>query len=163
MFKHVLVPLDVRFSPQKTLMAAAALAREQNAQLTLLNVCDVGTTFANAAFTVVTDDEVTQYAQRVQAFLADASAIIAEYGGNASRLVVAGAPVHLVIKAVAAQIGADAIMMGTHGRRGFARFWHGSVTERLLRDADVPVLAIRESPTMSLPRISPQWSAQWQW
>jgi nucleotide-binding universal stress UspA family protein len=35
------------------------------------------------------------------------------------------------------------IIMGTHGRRGFDRLMMGSVTERVLRHASCPVLAVR--------------------
>ena len=38
----------------------------------------------------------------------------------------------------------DLIVMGTHGRRGFDHFMLGSVTERVLRRAPCPVLAIPE-------------------
>ena len=41
----------------------------------------------------------------------------------------------------------DLIVMGTHGRRGFDRLMLGSVTERVLRKASCPVLAVhRPSP-----------------
>ena len=36
----------------------------------------------------------------------------------------------------------DLIVMGTHGRRGFDRLMVGSVTERVLRNASCPVLAV---------------------
>jgi nucleotide-binding universal stress UspA family protein len=42
-----------------------------------------------------------------------------------------------------AAAGADLIVMGTHGRSGFNRLMLGSVTERVLRESEVPVLAVR--------------------
>lgn len=39
---------------------------------------------------------------------------------------------------------ADLIVMGTHGRRGLDRLTMGSVTERVLRKAHCPVLAVRK-------------------
>ena len=39
--------------------------------------------------------------------------------------------------------GADLIVIGTHGRRGFSRFVLGSVAEDVLRRAPCPVLAVR--------------------
>ena len=40
----------------------------------------------------------------------------------------------------------DAIVMGTHGRRGFRRMMLGSVTEEVIRLGRWPVLSIRKSP-----------------
>ena len=39
--------------------------------------------------------------------------------------------------------GVDLIVMGTHGRTGVDRYLLGSVTERVVRTADVPVLTVR--------------------
>jgi nucleotide-binding universal stress UspA family protein len=41
---------------------------------------------------------------------------------------------------------ADLIVMGTHGRRGYDRFVLGSVTERVMRRAPCPVLAVSKPP-----------------
>jgi len=46
------------------------------------------------------------------------------------------------ILAMARTRAANLIVMGTHGRRGFDHFMLGSVTERVLRHAPCPVLAI---------------------
>lgn len=45
---------------------------------------------------------------------------------------------------------ADLIVMGTHGRRGFDRLMLGSVTDRLMRSAPCPVLAVRNPPHDSM-------------
>jgi nucleotide-binding universal stress UspA family protein len=37
----------------------------------------------------------------------------------------------------------DLVVMATRGRRGLDRFLLGSVTERVLRSVDVPVLTVR--------------------
>ena len=42
---------------------------------------------------------------------------------------------------------ADLIVLGTHGRRGPARWWLGSVAERVVRAAAVPVLVTRAAAT----------------
>src|ERR1700730_12594829 len=41
---------------------------------------------------------------------------------------------------------ADLIVMGTHGRRGFDRLVLGSVTDRVMRTAPCPVLALSKQP-----------------
>jgi nucleotide-binding universal stress UspA family protein len=43
----------------------------------------------------------------------------------------------------AAERGNDLIVMGTHGRTGFAHLLLGSVAERLVRTAPCPVLTVR--------------------
>jgi nucleotide-binding universal stress UspA family protein len=40
----------------------------------------------------------------------------------------------------------DMIVMGMHGRRGLQRLWMGSVTERVIRQSSLPVLAVRSAP-----------------
>lgn len=39
--------------------------------------------------------------------------------------------------------GVDLVVMSTHGRSGVGRFLMGSVTEQVIRDGDVPVLAVQ--------------------
>jgi universal stress protein A len=48
-----------------------------------------------------------------------------------------------LIDRVAAEIGADLIVIGTHGRRGIRRLLLGSVAESVVRTAPCPVLTIR--------------------
>ena len=57
---------------------------------------------------------------------------------------IASGPVAETIAAIAADRGADFIVMGTHGRTGLAHVLVGSVAERVIRIAGCPVLTIRE-------------------
>jgi nucleotide-binding universal stress UspA family protein len=50
---------------------------------------------------------------------------------------------HEAILASAKKVGADLIVMGTHGRRGFSRIFIGSVAEYVIRRATCPVLTVR--------------------
>ena len=43
---------------------------------------------------------------------------------------------------VAEEIGADIIVIGTHGRRGLARALLGSIAENIIRTATRPVLVV---------------------
>lgn len=49
-----------------------------------------------------------------------------------------------VIIAAERKIGADLVVMATHGRRGFSRFFIGSVAELVLRESTCPVLTVRQ-------------------
>jgi universal stress protein A len=47
------------------------------------------------------------------------------------------------MRAMANEIGADMIVIGTHGRTGLKHLLLGSVAEHILRSADVPVMCVR--------------------
>lgn len=47
------------------------------------------------------------------------------------------------ILSAAKEVGADCIVMGTHGRRGVSRLFIGSVAEHVVRRAACPVLTVR--------------------
>jgi nucleotide-binding universal stress UspA family protein len=55
-----------------------------------------------------------------------------------------------VILSFAQREKSDLIVMGTHGLRGFDRLMMGSATERVMRRAPCPVLAVREPPHESV-------------
>ena len=55
-----------------------------------------------------------------------------------------GRPSREIVR-VARERGVDCIVMGTHGRGGLDRLILGSVAERVVRSADVPVLTVRVS------------------
>jgi len=48
-----------------------------------------------------------------------------------------------LIPSLAKEIGADLIVMGTHGRTGLQHFVLGSIAERVVRTAPCPVLTVR--------------------
>ena len=51
----------------------------------------------------------------------------------------------------AEHIGADLVVMGTHGRRGVPRLVLGSVSERFLRFSTCPVMLVRAEPEAEQP------------
>lgn len=57
-----------------------------------------------------------------------------------SIVVADGRPVDMILDHAA---DADLLVLGTHGRRGPSRWWLGSVAERIVRAADMPVLVTR--------------------
>ena len=48
------------------------------------------------------------------------------------------------IVAAAQKRGCDAIVMGTHGRKGVSKLFAGSVTQKVFAQASVPVIVVRE-------------------
>jgi nucleotide-binding universal stress UspA family protein len=66
----------------------------------------------------------------------------AEAGVDAVTEVRRGPP-HSEILDYVDEHGVDLVVMGTHGRTGLDRYLLGSVTEKVVRLADVPVLTVR--------------------
>ncbi|MDG5817265.1 universal stress protein [Natronococcus sp. A-GB7] len=64
-----------------------------------------------------------------------------DVGVTVSGSTVTGAPVR-VIPSYATENDVDLIVMGTHGRTGIGQWFLGSVTENVVRQADVPVFCV---------------------
>ncbi|ELY70537.1 universal stress protein, partial [Natronobacterium gregoryi] len=62
-------------------------------------------------------------------------------GVSVSGSTVTGSPVR-EIPAYATENDVDLIVMGTHGRTGIGQWFLGSVTENVVRQADVPVFCV---------------------
>jgi nucleotide-binding universal stress UspA family protein len=81
-----------------------------------------------------------------------------QLGRSLSSIVLVG-PVAPSLARHAREIGADLVVMTTHGRSGVSRAWLGSVTDQLIRMLEVPVLVVRapdpdaEANPMSFSRI----------
>jgi nucleotide-binding universal stress UspA family protein len=63
---------------------------------------------------------------------------------GARRVVRVGSPWEQILEA-AREIGADLVVVGTHGRRGVSHVIMGSVAERVVRLSHLPVLTVRGS------------------
>lgn len=61
----------------------------------------------------------------------------------------------LEIAQLSADLDADLVIVGTHGRRGLARMLIGSVAEAVVRLATCPVLVVRPKQVDSTPTIQP--------
>lgn len=66
--------------------------------------------------------------------------LLQDTGVQAGVRILRGRPVDTLIQAAQ---GADLLVVGTHGYRGMDRILLGSVTETLLRRAEVPLLVVR--------------------
>ena len=76
-------------------------------------------------------DHLTQFAVRASAYRVES-------------IVVDEPPVEAILNGSATS---DLIVVGTHGRRGPGRWWLGSVAERVVRAATIPVLVTRAAAT----------------
>jgi nucleotide-binding universal stress UspA family protein len=139
-FKHILVPTDFGPSAEAALDLAIDLAKTWNAQLTLFHVAEIPP-FAYAGMEY-SPDFVTPILDAGTAQLEDLKKKVVARCPNVTTECKLGFPREEIL-ARAEAVGADLIVMGTHGRRGLSRVFLGSVAERVVRLSRVPVLTVR--------------------
>jgi nucleotide-binding universal stress UspA family protein len=136
---RILVPTDFSEHATCALDYAVVLAHKLEATIHLLNAMSLQ--FAEYPIAVTTDmiDGVMQSNQKELAKLIAARADQASFGPPMLEV----GDARLVIEEAATKLGADLIVMGTHGRQGLRRALLGSVAESLVRTAPCPVLLVR--------------------
>ncbi|WP_322400548.1 universal stress protein [Massilia luteola] len=148
MYDRILVPTDGSDVSAAAEQAAIAFARASGSEIVALAVGQPQPPIASAEAAMAidpgVDDEIlltraTGYARRV----ADAAAAAGVRCSEVAMLDYAPAD---AILATAASRNCDLIFMGSHGRRGLSRLLAGSVTQKVLADATVPVLVMRPRP-----------------
>jgi universal stress protein A len=142
--RRILVATDFSDSAARALEWAQAAARAFGAEVTLLHVVDLASTWiplsGPAVFPApVPPETVTQVEQLASATLETTGHGAAEI----TRRIVRTGHAREVIPATAREIGADLIVVGSHGRRGMSHLFIGSVAEHIVRHAPVPVVVVR--------------------
>lgn len=143
----LLVPHDFSSSANHALALARDEAKLHGARIVLLHVIDIPHQYGPDAvvFPPATGAPISlrEYAlTSAQAHLDDLIARLAKDHAGATGLVRVGAPLEEILRA-ADELPASAIIMGTHGRSGVRHLIAGSVAERVVRSAKVPVLTVR--------------------
>ena len=155
MFRRILVPIDGSPTSNRGLDEAIGLARNQKARICLLHVMDefvvaMGSDGMMAMPPSYVDDFMRSLRASGKKLLARAEAKVRKHRVpvEAVLLETAGHRVADLVVKQAKKWRADVIVLGTHGRRGFARLAMGSDAEIVVREAPVPVLLVR-SPRRS--------------
>lgn len=138
-FKHVLAATDFSETSRRALEVAVALAREPGVAITVVTTCEIPA-YPDTTFTPV--DLVTPLVDAAEARLAELMRGIHDVCPRAASRVRVGAAWEEIL-AAASEVGADLVVIGTHGRRGLAHALLGSVAERVVRMSPVPVLTVR--------------------
>ena len=139
MYETILVPTDGSTAARKAVRHALDLAARVGASIHALSVVDTGGYASIGASGGDVSERLREVAEEAVEWVATA-ARDAEVG--VETVIREGSPPAEIV-ARAEAVGADLIVMGTHGRRGIDRYLLGSVTERVVRTAPVPVLTVR--------------------
>jgi nucleotide-binding universal stress UspA family protein len=141
--KKILAPTDLSPNSRSGVQYALTAARELDAAVTIYHVV-TGNEVAKfrrpkkepfADF----DDLMKAYEMRLRSFVEHNFAEITSV--RVSQKVVFGTPEQKIIKAAKTE-GVDWIIMATRGMSGLSRIVLGSVTEKVIRSAPCPVVAI---------------------
>jgi nucleotide-binding universal stress UspA family protein len=139
-FETILVPTDGSKPAREAVTHALDLARTYDATLHALYVVDRGAYASRPGWTW---DELQQVLeQNGETVLEDVQSRATADGVSVAAEITHGVP-HQAIGDYCDQHGIDLVVMGTHGRSSLSRRIIGSVTERVLRNSDEPVLTIR--------------------
>ncbi|WP_455448461.1 universal stress protein [Natrinema thermotolerans] len=140
MYDSILVPTDGSDHAARVAGHALGLARWFDATVHVVSVVDVsaaGGVFdaggVSPAFVERLEDEAAAAVERIET-MTDSDRV--------RSAVLKGSPAATILEYVG-EHDIDLIAMGTHGRTGVNRYLTGSVTERVVRQSDVPVMTAR--------------------
>jgi nucleotide-binding universal stress UspA family protein len=146
----VLVATDLSDPSLPAVAAGAKEARRLSARLVVAHSLDLTESSWRAALGGLFGSTPVVPPAEVQSEMRDALLItlqqsLTELDAVGEVTVLDGSPATAVV-GYASAIGADLLVIGTHGRTGLARVALGSVADRIVRTADCSVLAVRLAP-----------------
>lgn len=141
MYSQILVPTDGSPASDAAIEHAIDLAQRYDATLHALYVVDGAAYSTLEAGADVVIDALETEGDAATRRVADA----AEEAGIDCEMTVSSGTAYRSIREYVDDHDIDMIVMGTHGRKGLDRYLLGSVTERVVRTSDVPVLTVRHS------------------
>ena len=140
--KKILCALDL--SQHSALVAeyAVALAKAFDAEITAVYAAPALTQYVGfhvppSSIENFVGEIITGAEKTMEEFVAEHFA-----GVKAKGIVVNGYAAEVVLSQ-AEEMGADLIIMGTHGRKGIDRILFGSVAEKVVKSSPIPVMTIR--------------------
>ncbi|MBY0277101.1 universal stress protein [Candidatus Binatia bacterium] len=142
LFKKILVPHDASEAASQALLVAADLARRNDGRLIVLRAIapfvpfsDLGS--AEGSGWVPPEDVVSLELASLERLV---KKVLTRNAPPVECRVEVGSPYETIMDASA---DVDSIIMATHGRTGLEHLLIGSVAEKVVRHATVPVLTIR--------------------
>ena len=139
--RTILVPVDFTETSDRALDYAVALAGKFEARVVVMHAYEIPIYgFPDGAF-VATGDIAARISTAAQTAIDSLVSARADKGARVTGILRTG-PAWEETNRYAAEIDADLIVIGTHGRKGLVRAILGSVAENVIRTATRPVLVI---------------------
>ena len=139
--KKIIVPIDFSDHSENALKAAAFFAKKQATEIYALHMLDIQEVNLSQSaefsqekavfFLKLAEDRFKKFLQKDYLEGIKVIPIIKHY------------KVFSEINAIAQEVHADLVIMGSHGASGLKEFFTGSNTEKVIRYAETPVLVIK--------------------
>jgi nucleotide-binding universal stress UspA family protein len=146
-YQRILCPVDASAFSRRALRHAFALAGGYDAEVVVMSVRPPSLP-PSLWFEKESAVPVEGPYSRDQAEISLRAFVESATGSTPGRVLVADGQIVPEILRVARELPADLIVIGTHGLGGFERLLLGSITEKVLRKAECPV--------MTIPRLAPE-------
>lgn len=151
-YKHILVPLDGSSLAELALEDAISLAELTQAEITLLQVVPPveHVIDSDLGYTIFVDEQLRAKVERAHQYLNEICRRMHLKNITVHPAVETGLAGETIID-YAHQQPVDLIVMATHGRSGLQRWVYGSVADKVLRGAGLPILLVRAQPKQEEP------------
>ena len=146
--RTILVPVDFSETSRQALAYAVDLAFLLRARVHVMTAWEMPIVGFPDGVVVATADVVSRVMDDAEKRLAALKSEHKEHNVEISTEVHQGDPRESIL-AVAKTIGADIIVLGTHGRTSVGRWLIGSVAESVVRTSPIPVLTVRKQEKKS--------------
>lgn len=136
--QRVLIPTDLSEAAGAGVELGVALAESFGAEVHLLYVVELFAYDPQKVEAFIHPEEFQKVSEKLREAMGEVETSVPMH-----KHVIKGLDVASRIAEFAGEVGADLVVMSTHGRTGLARLLLGSVTEKLLKISPVPLLTIR--------------------
>lgn len=141
--KKIIIPVDFSEHSEYALKTAAKLAKKHDAELLVLHMLEMSDIMLSASdglqnqkaafFLQLAEQKFENFLKKDYLKDVNITSIIKHF------------KVFSEVNDVALKHDADLIVMGSHGSSGMAEFFVGSNTERVVRNANIPVLVVKNN------------------
>jgi nucleotide-binding universal stress UspA family protein len=143
--KKIIIPIDFSEHSEYALKTAVKLAQKYDAELLTLHMLEMSDVMLSAS-DGLQNQKAAFFLQMAEQKFEDF--LKKDYLKNVKVTpIIKHFKVFSEVNDVAQKHGADLIVMGSHGTSGIKEFFIGSNTERVVRNADIPVLVVKNDVT----------------
>ena len=145
LMKKIIVPIDFSQHSEYALETAAALAKKHGSEIIALHMLELSSVIISSTI----DSHQTLFYIKLAENKFEKFLDKGYLNGLTITPIIKHFKVFSEINDVAKKHNADLIIMGSHGTNGLKEAFIGSNTEKVIRNASIPILVIKESPILT--------------